>query len=112
MIDIDHFKQFNHTYGHPKGDHCLSLVANTLLSHVGDIGFVCRIGGEEFCIVLPNTNNEQAISLANKLRYEVEELKVPHASSHTSPYITKYWCRHNSSRFFPSNGFERIVSIG
>ena len=88
MIDIDNFKQYNDTYGHPKGDQCLSLVANTLFIHVGNIGFVCRIGGEEFCIVLPNTNNDQAISLANKLRYEVEELKVPHANSHTSPYIT------------------------
>lgn len=88
MIDIDNFKRYNDTYGHPKGDQCLSLVANTLFIHVGNIGFVCRIGGEEFCIVLPNTNNDQAISLANKLRYEVEELKVPHANSHTSPYIT------------------------
>ncbi|TQR15455.1 sensor domain-containing diguanylate cyclase [Psychrobacillus soli] len=88
MIDIDYFKQYNDTYGHPKGDQCLSLVANTLKSHVSDIGFVCRIGGEEFCIILPNINNDQAISLANKLRYEVEELKVPHANSQTSLYIT------------------------
>lgn len=88
MIDIDHFKQYNDSYGHPKGDQCLSLVANTLKTHVGEIGFVCRIGGEEFCIILPNTNNGQAVSLANILRYEVEELNVPHANSYSSHYIT------------------------
>ena len=88
MIDIDYFKSFNDTYGHPKGDQCLSLVANTIKIHVGDLGFVCRIGGEEFCIVLPNTNNAQALSLANKLVFEVEALKVPHSNSHTSHYIT------------------------
>ncbi len=88
MIDIDNFKQYNDTYGHPKGDQCLALVANTLKIHVGNKGFVCRFGGEEFCIVLPNTNNDQAISLANKIRYQVEELKVPHANSQTSDYIT------------------------
>ena len=88
MIDIDYFKQYNDTYGHPEGDQCLSLVAKTLKIHVSDTGFVCRIGGEEFCIILPNTNNNQAITLANKLRYEIEELKVPHANSLISHYIT------------------------
>ncbi|MFJ8236299.1 diguanylate cyclase [Ureibacillus sp. NPDC094379] len=88
MIDIDHFKQYNDTYGHLQGDQCLSLVAKTLSSHVGDQGFVCRIGGEEFCILLPNTNNDYALSLANKLRHEVEELKISHEKSQTGHYIT------------------------
>ncbi|KOS66228.1 hypothetical protein AEA09_19350 [Lysinibacillus contaminans] len=88
MIDIDYFKQYNDTYGHPQGDKCLILVANTLKEHVRESDFVCRVGGEEFCILLPKTNKSKAITLANRLRKKVEQLKILHASSPASPIIT------------------------
>ena len=88
MIDIDYFKQYNDTYGHLQGDHCLVLVANSLKENVRENDFVCRVGGEEFCIVLPNTSKDKAISLANRLRKKIEILKIRHASSPISSIVT------------------------
>lgn len=73
MFDIDHFKKINDTYGHQAGDgilHELALTAKSLMSSVDSL---CRYGGEEFVIILPETKIEQAIDLAEKLRSEVEE---------------------------------------
>ncbi|VEF46098.1 PAS/PAC sensor-containing diguanylate cyclase [Bacillus freudenreichii] len=88
VIDIDHFKQYNDTYGHKKGDECLIRVADTLAKGVRKNDIVCRIGGEEFCIILPNTNKEEAISLAKRLCKKVLELKVHHSTSDASTYVT------------------------
>lgn len=88
MIDIDYFKQYNDTYGHLQGDNCLMLVASTLKENVRESDFVCRVGGEEFCIILPKTNKNKAITLANRLRKQIELQKILHASSPASPMIT------------------------
>lgn len=72
MVDIDHFKQFNDRYGHAVGDQVIQVVARTLgvsLRHVDVLG---RYGGEEFCIVLPNTTVEEAQRIAERLRVDVE----------------------------------------
>lgn len=82
MIDIDFFKSFNDTYGHPAGDRCLVSVAHTLrklVNRPGDI--VARYGGEEFMLVLPETNLEGATAVARELRRGVEALGIPHNSS-------------------------------
>ncbi|MCM3763762.1 GGDEF domain-containing protein [Neobacillus niacini] len=88
VIDIDYFKQYNDSYGHKKGDECLIRVADTLARGVRKNDIVCRIGGEEFCAILPNTNKEEAISLAERLCKNVQELKIPHSKSNVSSFVT------------------------
>jgi len=89
MIDIDYFKRFNDTYGHAMGDHCLKEVAWTLkdvLRRPGDI--IARYGGEEFAVLLPATDNEGAVLMANRMREEVAALKLPHSASEISEFVT------------------------
>jgi len=77
MIDIDHFKRINDTYGHPVGDVCLRAVARSLgggLQRSSDELF--RLGGEEFACLLPNTHEAGAGVVAEHLRKQVEDLKV------------------------------------
>ncbi|QDT11680.1 diguanylate cyclase [Stieleria marina] len=68
MIDNDHFKNVNDTYGHQVGDEVLRRVARTIRDQHGERGLVCRYGGEEFCVVLPGCTLEQALDLANETR--------------------------------------------
>ncbi|MBF0342806.1 MAG: diguanylate cyclase [Nitrospirae bacterium] len=74
MIDIDHFKKFNDSFGHQAGDSVLKLIASTILklSRPGD--YVGRYGGEEFVIILNNTTYDNAMFYAERLRKEVEKL--------------------------------------
>ncbi|MDE2594698.1 MAG: diguanylate cyclase [Burkholderiales bacterium] len=75
MIDIDHFKQVNDRYGHAAGDEALRLVASTLARHLGRPGdLAVRYGGEEFLVVLPQTNLEGACHIAENLRQSVAHL--------------------------------------
>ncbi|MGB7344041.1 MAG: diguanylate cyclase [Pirellulaceae bacterium] len=68
MIDNDHFKAVNDTYGHQVGDEVLRRVSRCIRERHGDAGLVCRYGGEEFCVVLPGCSLEQALELANATR--------------------------------------------
>lgn len=77
MIDIDHFKKVNDTYGHLIGDIVLREVAQTLKKQTRRSDFVGRYGGEEFLIILPETSIEKALILAEKLRKQVSELTTP-----------------------------------
>jgi diguanylate cyclase (GGDEF)-like protein len=74
LIDIDHFKQVNDTHGHQAGDHCLKHLAQIIknsLKRSTDIG--CRYGGEEFCLIVPDTDTLGAIELAENLRQKVSQ---------------------------------------
>ncbi len=66
--DIDHFKKINDNYGHPAGDHILRAVAQTLERYTRASDFVARLGGEEFVILLPDTSEQNAMTIADKLR--------------------------------------------
>lgn len=78
IIDIDFFKAYNDTYGHLQGDVCLMMVAKCIRSTVcRSTDFVARFGGEEFVALLPNTDSDSAVKLAEKIRMAVEKLKVP-----------------------------------
>jgi diguanylate cyclase (GGDEF)-like protein len=82
MIDVDHFKLFNDTYGHPEGDACLSRVGETLAAIAADtMGFAGRYGGEEFCLLLPNTDAARALEVGEIVRAAVQDLAMPHATS-------------------------------
>ncbi|HEX4870208.1 MAG TPA: diguanylate cyclase [Moraxellaceae bacterium] len=86
MIDVDHFKLFNDTYGHAAGDECLRGVAGALKDFArrpGDLA--ARYGGEEFVLVLTGANAEQAMLVAERVRDKIVELAIPHQrSSHGS----------------------------
>jgi diguanylate cyclase (GGDEF)-like protein len=74
ILDIDHFKTVNDTYGHPAGDEVLKLLCRRLLGVVRAYDAVGRYGGEEFVVVFPETGVEQASALAERLRRSVEEV--------------------------------------
>ncbi len=68
MMDIDHFKGFNDTYGHRTGDQVLRLVAQTIRHHARENDTACRFGGEEFVQVMPDTTMTQAVGIAERIR--------------------------------------------
>jgi diguanylate cyclase (GGDEF)-like protein len=72
-IDVDHFKNYNDTNGHPKGDVLLEQFAVKIKSTIRTIDVPCRIGGEEFCIILPETDHNGAMVTAEKVRLAVEQ---------------------------------------
>ena len=83
MIDIDYFKLYNDTYGHQAGDNCLVEISR-LLKHYfkRSIDIIVRYGGEEFLVVLPNPDQQQAYNLAGGFRQKVKELNILHPASH------------------------------
>lgn len=72
MIDLDNFKSFNDRYGHLVGDALLRQTAITVKENIRQIDFICRYGGEEFALVLAETNQEQASIAAERIRHAVE----------------------------------------
>ncbi len=82
MLDIDHFKQINDTYGHPQGDRMLVGVAKILKKMIRETDMAARYGGEEFSIILPSTELEGALALAERIRTSVEEETFPCPESH------------------------------
>jgi diguanylate cyclase (GGDEF)-like protein len=82
MIDVDHFKLYNDTYGHPEGDACLTRLGETLSGIAADtIGFAGRYGGEEFCLLLPNVDVERAKEIGEQVRAAVQAMEMPHRTS-------------------------------
>lgn len=76
MIDVDHFKRFNDDYGHDAGDEVLREVASVLKGSLRDGGFVARIGGEEFLLLLPGLSIEQASDRAETMRRRIGDLRL------------------------------------
>ena len=82
MIDVDHFKLYNDTYGHPEGDACLTRLGEALSGIAADtMGFAGRYGGEEFCLLLPNTDAVEALEIGEKVRATVQASALPHITS-------------------------------
>jgi diguanylate cyclase (GGDEF)-like protein len=75
MVDIDHFKKVNDTFGHMVGDQLLQLVTQAACAELRSSDLIGRYGGEEFVLILPMTNAQQAHSLAERIRLRVEALR-------------------------------------
>ncbi|MBS1136283.1 MAG: diguanylate cyclase domain protein [Proteobacteria bacterium] len=82
LFDIDYFKQYNDVYGHQAGDECLRAVAGNLARHARRPGdWVARFGGEEFAVVLSETDARGAVHLAEQMRAAIDALAIPHSGS-------------------------------
>ena len=89
IADVDQFKTYNDHYGHPAGDDCLKAIASVFRDcalRPGDIA--ARYGGEEFVMLMPSTNAEGAILVAETLRQRVEQLGILHERSTVSGHVT------------------------
>ncbi len=89
ICDIDYFKIYNDSYGHQQGDECLTVVAQTIASVLKrPTDLACRYGGEEFTIILPDTNLQGGRNVAETIRLAVLEKNIPHDGSKVMPCIT------------------------
>jgi diguanylate cyclase (GGDEF)-like protein len=89
LCDIDYFKYYNDTYGHPAGDRCLFQVAGAMRCRVKrPADMVARYGGEEFVLVLPHTDVAGASQIVEDIRQELMMLNIPHEKSHIAEYVT------------------------
>ena len=89
LLDVDFFKKYNDTYGHQQGDRCLIAIAETMqkiIRRPGDLA--ARYGGEEFAIILPNTHEEGAKLIAERVRRGIQDLKITHSASEVSGYVS------------------------
>ena len=109
MMDVDHFKAYNDHYGHPEGDRCLEKIAGVLSADVRNyIDYPGRYGGEEFIVILTNTDLEAARDVSERIRIEVESLGIPHKGNEKEGVIT---CSLGVSSCVPdeSIGYEDLI---
>lgn len=85
MLDIDHFKPLNDTYGHHAGDKVLRRVAHVLTKDMREVDTVARYGGEEFVIILPETTEAEAYAVAQRIRAAIESEHFNFGAAHTEP---------------------------
>lgn len=90
VIDIDHLREVNNTYGHAKGDVAISLSAKSILKCLRNKDFVGRVGGDEFIVILRNTKLSDALLVANRIRQAVKEIKLDDLSLSVSIGISRY----------------------
>ena len=88
FIDVDYFKLYNDSYGHDQGDKALIRVAQTLLRHIDEGDSAIRFGGEEFVVLLKDTNPEEAIHIAESILCDISEQKIEHNKSAIADHLT------------------------
>ena len=109
LLDIDHFKKINDTYGHPAGDACLRKVAATVGAQIGRAGDVlARYGGEEFAVILIDTGLSQALSLTETLRAQVEAQAVEF-EGHTIRFTASFGLAHGVPQ--ASTSAESVLTL-
>jgi diguanylate cyclase (GGDEF)-like protein/PAS domain S-box-containing protein len=109
MLDIDYFKQYNDHYGHLQGDYCLKLVANVLSAAVSRThDFLARFGGEEFVLVLPETDTDAAMRIVERCRELLVHEWIPHERSMASKAVT---VSIGVGTVVPMHGDERLSFV-
>lgn len=89
MMDIDYFKAYNDNYGHLAGDECLRRLARCLSESVRrPVDLPARYGGEEFVLLLPETDSDEAVTVARRLQEKTHQLNIPHAYSQAADHVT------------------------
>lgn len=76
MIDVDRFKTYNDSFGHQEGDELLKAISRALTANLREIDTVCRYGGDEFVVILPESDLPDAVSVANRMRHAVDQLDL------------------------------------
>ncbi|MBW1779594.1 MAG: diguanylate cyclase [Deltaproteobacteria bacterium] len=112
LIDVDHFKAVNDTYGHLAGDQVLKRLVETINESIrGDVDWVARYGGEEFVVVFPETAFEKAKLLAERLRMEVSQRKIPFKEEEIRITASFGVAGFTSSRSMRDISYEAILSL-
>ncbi len=89
LIDVDHFKLFNDTYGHSAGDDCLKEIASTLAESLPrSQDMAARYGGEEFAVIMPDTAEAGALGVAQRILERVRGLQIPHSQSPSGAHVS------------------------
>lgn len=89
LIDVDYFKNFNDYYGHQKGDECLLKVAQTINKHARRANdLAARVGGEEFALIFPGIDKNNALRIADSIVDEISKKRIPHLKSEISDHLT------------------------
>lgn len=89
IMDVDHFKQYNDTYGHVMGDEALIKIAQSIQNTLKRADDYCfRLGGEEFAVIYKVERSEQALTFAHTIKDNIEQLKIEHKYNSASPYVT------------------------
>ncbi len=107
MIDADHFKEVNDTYGHAAGDRVLQELAATLQHSFRNDDIVCRLGGDEFFVICPNTDLDGGVYIAELVRMKVSELRVATGGKSWHGSISVGVAAHNSN----STTYEELVQM-
>ncbi len=88
LCDVDYFKPYNDTYGHPAGDRCLQQVALAIRRAVRWKDFVARYGGEEFAVIVHASDAKNAVHIAERITDQVRQLRLPHQTSKAANHVT------------------------
>jgi two-component system, cell cycle response regulator len=109
LCDIDYFKAYNDTYGHPQGDRCLQKIAKILQKSIRrPADLVARYGGEEFAVILPNTDFNGAFFVANQIQELLAQKQLPHCKSNISKYIT---CSIGITTQIPESSQQGTIAV-
>ncbi|MBI5559232.1 MAG: diguanylate cyclase [Deltaproteobacteria bacterium] len=119
LLDLDHFKLYNDTHGHSGGDQLLVAVAKTMKESVRDTNLVVRYGGEEFLVLLPDTEISVALAVAERIRAKIHEnngvtvsLGVAWAQAAAGPLAELIAEADNALYQAKNSGRNRVVCAG
>lgn len=112
MLDIDEFKGYNDHYGHLQGDECLRHIAQVLSSHAcRSTDLAARYGGEEFICLLPETDIDGAMVIAESIRQDIEDLHINHEFSRVSQYVTVSIGVTSSKNYHATNAISLLAHV-